>query len=90
MSKSKCKITEAFWVQDDYKLTFTISADRFLRNMVRAIVGTLIEIGKKKITNDDLIHIIESKNRAEAGVSAPAHGLFLCQVIYPDSIYLDL
>ena len=58
-----CKITEAYWTQEDTKLKFTITADRFLRNMVRAIVGTLINIGLEKITLTDFRKIIESKNR---------------------------
>ncbi len=67
-------------------LVFTISADRFLRNMVRSIVGTLIDVGKNKISVQDFYHIIEKKNRCSAGVSMPPQGLFLWQVKYP---YLD-
>lgn len=85
---NNCKITEAFWIVADHKLKFTISADRFLRNMVRAIVGTLLEIGKGKLTISDFITIIESKNRSNAGVSVPAQGLFLVNIEYPSSIYL--
>ena len=77
-----CKITEAFWKQENDTLVFTISADRFLRNMVRAIVGTLINIGLRKITIDDLKTVIESKDRKEAGFSVPAHGLFLTEIEY--------
>lgn len=77
-----CKITEAFWQHENDKLIFTISADRFLRNMVRAIVGTLINIGIGKITIADLKTIIESKDRKEAGFSVPAHGLFLTEIEY--------
>ena len=79
-----CKITEAKWVLEDHLLTFHISADRFLRNMVRAIVGTLLDIGVGKKTKQDFIDIIKSKNRSEAGLSVPAQGLFLTQVIYPN------
>lgn len=82
-----CHITEARWTKDDYKLVFTIKADRFLRNMVRAIVGTLIDIGKKKITLDDFKQIIDHKNRSDAGASVPAHGLFLEDIKYPQTIY---
>lgn len=77
-----CVIFEAYWKQENDQLIFTISADRFLRNMVRAIVGTLINIGLEKISLDDFIKIIESKKRSEAGFSVPAHGLFLTKVEY--------
>ncbi len=78
-----CKITEALWQKKGNQLIFTITADRFLRNMVRAIVGTLINIGQGKIEVAQLQKIIESKNRSEAGFSAPAHGLYLTQIKYP-------
>lgn len=80
---NNCKITEAFWEFKNQQLTFTISADRFLRNMVRAIVGTLLELGQKKISLDDFTKIIEAKDRSKAGVSAPPEGLFLTNIIYP-------
>jgi tRNA pseudouridine38-40 synthase len=79
-----CNITSASWKTIDNQLVFTISANRFLRNMVRAIVGTLLEIGQNKITIEDLKKIIKSKNRSEAGQSVPAHGLFLVKVEYPE------
>lgn len=78
-----CKITQAFWQCNGNQLVFTISADRFLRNMVRAIVGTLINIGLHKITIDDFTNIIASKDRSEAGFSVPAHGLYLTDIRYP-------
>ncbi|HKX87528.1 MAG TPA: tRNA pseudouridine(38-40) synthase TruA [Flavobacterium sp.] len=78
-----CKITEAYWRKDNNKLIFTITADRFLRNMVRAIVGTLVNIGLHKITKDDFIRIIESKDRKKAGFSVPAQGLFLTNIAHP-------
>jgi tRNA pseudouridine38-40 synthase len=78
-----CKITEAFWIKDKEELIFTITADRFLRNMVRAIVGTLVNIGLHKISQPDFIKIIEDRNRENAGFSVPAHGLFLTQIEYP-------
>lgn len=78
-----CKVIEAIWKRENHQLIFTITADRFLRNMVRAIVGTLILVGKHKITIDDFKNIIESKDRGEAGESVPAHGLFLAKVNYP-------
>ena len=77
-----CDVTEAFWVQKDNELTFHISANRFLRNMVRAIVGTLIDVGLKKISVEDFRKIIESKNRGNAGLSVPAKGLFLTNIKY--------
>jgi tRNA pseudouridine38-40 synthase len=78
-----CKISEAFWKKENNTLIFTITADRFLRNMVRAIVGTLVNIGLKKITKNDFIKIIESKSRKNAGFSVPAQGLFLTNITYP-------
>lgn len=77
-----CNITEAFWIQNDNQLTFHISANRFLRNMVRAIVGTLLDVGLEKISISDFKNIIESKNRSNAGLSVPAKGLFLTQIKY--------
>ena len=71
------------WEEENEKLIFTITADRFLRNMVRAIVGTLLELGKEKITLEDFKTIIESKDRSNAGLSVPAKGLFLYSVRYP-------
>lgn len=81
-----CKIKEAYWTQNENHLVFTITADRFLRNMVRAIVGTLINVGLGKLTLAGFIEVIESKSRKKAGFSVPAHGLYLTKVIYP---YLD-
>jgi len=83
-----CIIEKAEWKQENDELIFEITADRFLRNMVRAIVGTMINIGLGKIKVEDLIAIIESKNRSNAGYSVPAHGLFLTQISYPESIKL--
>ncbi len=77
-----CVISEAFWNKENDQLIFTISADRFLRNMVRAIVGTLINIGLEKITLEDFKSIIESKDRSKAGFSVPAHGLYLTRISY--------
>lgn len=78
-----CTISKAFWVKKEEQLVFTISADRFLRNMVRAIVGTMINIGQEKVSLQQFRAIIESKNRSKAGFSVPAHGLYLTQVTYP-------
>ncbi len=81
-----CTITKAYWKQEGGRLVFTIEANRFLRNMVRAIVGTLIEIGEEKIPIDNIHDIIESQDRGKAGYSVPAHGLYLIKVGYPQSI----
>ena len=83
MNTFNCKISEAHWKQSGNQLIFTITADRFLRNMVRAIVGTMINIGLGKIEVTALRTIIESKNRGKAGFSVPAHGLYLVKVRYP-------
>ena len=77
-----CTIFEAHWKQENDSLIFTISANRFLRNMVRSIVGTLVNIGLYKITLADFTAIIESKNRDKAGFSVPAHGLYLTKIEY--------
>ncbi|MCP4055376.1 MAG: tRNA pseudouridine(38-40) synthase TruA [Mesoflavibacter sp.] len=84
-----CDIKEAEFNIVEDELHFTIKADRFLRNMVRAIVGTLINIGVGKIEVADMHQIIKSKNRGEAGYSVPAQGLYLTAVEYPDSIKID-
>lgn len=78
-----CKIFQAEWVTEGEMLVFKIKADRFLRNMVRAIAGTLLEVGKGKLFLEDFRKIIEIKDRKAAGTSAPAHGLFLVDVEYP-------
>lgn len=77
-----CKITKAEWTITDDGIVFHISADRFLRNMVRAIVGTLLMVGKNEIEPEDVRNIIESKNRSNAGTSVPACGLYLTEVKY--------
>jgi tRNA pseudouridine38-40 synthase len=77
-----CKITKAEWVVNNDGIIFQISADRFLRNMVRAIVGTLLMVGKHEILSEDVSEIIESKNRSNAGTSVPACGLYLTEVKY--------
>lgn len=85
-----CKLMQAKWDVVDNELIFTIKADRFLRNMVRAIVGTLVNIGLNKMELEQLHDIIASKNRSEAGFSVPAHGLYLMHVEYPEHIkYLN-
>ncbi len=81
-----CKIFTAEWKIENNRLVFTIKADRFLRNMVRAIVGTLLDVGKGKVTLEDFRRIIEIQNRGAAGASVPAHGLCLTHVEYPENI----
>jgi tRNA pseudouridine38-40 synthase len=80
---NNCKIKRAEWVYKDNALVFYISADRFLRNMVRAIVGTCMMVGRKEIEPEGIREIIESKNRSNAGTSVPACGLYLTEVKYP-------
>jgi tRNA pseudouridine38-40 synthase len=88
-NNNNCKIFQAEWEGKNNMLVFTITADRFLRNMVRAIVGTLLDIGKGKITTDDFRKIIENKNRCDAGYSVPAKGLFLENIEYPKDLFLS-
>jgi tRNA pseudouridine38-40 synthase len=80
---NNCKISKTGWTIESDSITFQISADRFLRNMVRAIVGTLMMVGKKEIEPEAVRQIIESKNRSNAGTSVPACGLYLTEVRYP-------
>jgi tRNA pseudouridine38-40 synthase len=80
---NNCTISRAEWVYSDNCLVFHISANRFLRNMVRAIVGTLMQVGRKELEPEAIKTIIESKNRSNAGVSVPACGLYLTEVKYP-------
>lgn len=87
---NNCRILRAQWTQTgETEWTFVIQADRFLRNMVRAIVGTLFEVGSGKRSVDDFRRIIERRDRGAAGTSAPAHALFLEEVEYPDEIFLS-
>ena len=84
-----CDVREARWVQEtDTEAYFVITADRFLRNMVRAVVGTLFEIGRGKMTEAEFGDVIASHNRCKAGHSAPAEGLSLVEIIYPKNIYV--
>lgn len=82
-----CHIYHAEWTIKDHLLIFEIRANRFLRNMVRAIVGTLLEVGKGNMNLEEFKQVIESKNRCNAGNSVPAHALFLTKVNYPQSIF---
>lgn len=79
---NNCDVRHAEWSYENEFLVFTISADRFLRNMVRSIVGTLIEVGLNKKTTNDFCALIEKKDRKHAGASAPAKGLFLVDITY--------
>ena len=79
-----CKVTEARWIDDGGGCWhFVISADRFLRNMVRAVVGTLIEVGRHRLTLEQFKAVVEGKNRSNAGESMPGNALFLEDVKYP-------
>ena len=82
-----CKISYAHWDEEPGRLVFTIKADRFLRNMVRAIVGTLVPLGRGKLSISDFEGILEGKNRGLAGQSAPAHGLSLIEIEYPEALF---
>jgi tRNA pseudouridine38-40 synthase len=84
-----CDIKSAEWRSEGSSLVFYISANRFLRNMVRAIVGTLLEIGFKKKAVEDLESIIKSRDRCQAGFSVPAKGLYLTEIQYPQNIFID-
>ena len=79
---------KADWFLEGEELHFIIKADRFLRNMVRAIVGTMVQIGLGKLQVEDLHTIIKSKNRSEAGFSVPAHAFYLTKIEYPNDIKL--
>lgn len=81
-----CRIDHAGWKEEGHLLLFTIRADRFLRNMVRAIVGTLLDVGTGKITAEDFNRIIEARNRSKAGSSVPARGLYLIKITYPEPV----
>lgn len=85
---NNCKIHLAGWENTEDSMIFTIKADRFLRNMVRAIVGTLLDVGFRRIKLDGFRKIIENRNRSDAGTSAPAKGLFLTDVEYPAEIFI--
>lgn len=82
-----CKVKYVLWQTVNNELLFTIEANRFLRNMVRAIVGTLVAVGEQKISIAEFESIVESKNRENAGFSVPAHGLYLSTIKYPESIF---
>ena len=84
-----CDLTYAHWeVKENGHAVFTITADRFLRNMVRAVVGTLFEVGRGKMTIEQFAKVITQHTRTAAGDSAPAEGLYLTQIIYPEEIWV--
>lgn len=83
---NNCNVTKAEWTQQDNLLVFEISADRFLRNMVRAVVGTLVDVGKRKLSIESFKEIIASKDRGLAGASVQARGLFLVDIDYPEPV----
>jgi tRNA pseudouridine38-40 synthase len=82
-----CNIKQSFWEIREDRWVYIIEADRFLRNMVRAIVGTLLDVGRNKIDISQFITIIESRNRSKASTSASAKGLYLVDVKYPDNLF---
>ena len=82
-----CHLTHARWTQEGDLLVFTITSNRFLRNMVRSVTGTLLDVGRGKLSLDGLREIIERKDRCAAGVSMPPQGLFLTKVEYPEDIH---
>lgn len=83
VATNNCRVTYARWTEVNGMWVFTVTADRFLRNMVRAIVGTLVEVGRHKIGIDDFCKIIEKKDRCSAGTSMPGNALFLWNITYP-------
>ncbi len=82
-----CEIFTANWAVENDQLVFNVRANRFLRGMVRALVGTLLEVGKNKLTVDEFVSIIVAKDRTKAGRAVPPHGLYLTEVNYPETIY---
>lgn len=82
-----CHLSHAAWERNDDRLVFRVRADRFLRNMVRAMVGTLLQLGSGKLSAEGFSDIINARDRSAAGVSADAHGLFLTGVDYPETFF---
>jgi tRNA pseudouridine38-40 synthase len=87
VSNFNCTIHHAYWEQESNMLYFHIKANRFLRGMVRTIVGTLLEVGKGRMSIEEFTNIILAKDRKRAGISVPADALYLSEVIYPESVY---
>ncbi len=84
----RCDIKKAEWKSEGNRLYFYISANRFLRGMVRAVVGTLLDVGTGKTSIKDFQQIIKSRDRKKAGANVPAYGLYLMKVKYPSTVYL--
>ena len=84
-----CEVREARWEREGEAWVFVITADRFLRNMVRAVVGTLLQVGKGNLGPDAVKAIIKTRDRSEAGASVPAKGLYLTELVYPEGVYTD-
>jgi tRNA pseudouridine38-40 synthase len=84
-----CNVTEAYWDRNEDQIIFTIGANRFLRNMVRSIVGTMLQLGNGRITLEEFIKIIDARDRSMAGKSIESWGLFLTNVVYPDKIFIN-
>lgn len=85
-----CKVTQARWVRvDEDCWRFEITADRFLRNMVRAVVGTLLEVGRGRMDIEGFAAVIERRNRCAAGDSVPGNALSLVDIVYPEDLFLD-
>lgn len=85
----ECTITKAEWLSYRDEIVFKIKSNRFLRNMVRAVVGTILKVGLNKINLFEFSEIIKSRNRSKAGYSVPAHGLFLCEIEYEKKIFIN-
>lgn len=83
-----CAVTEAFWTPTEEGAFFQITANRFLRNMVRAVVGTLVEVGRGRMNLEEFREVVAARDRCAAGESVPAHGLYLWDVVYPPEIFL--
>ncbi len=84
-----CEVTEARWQDDGDQAVFYITANRFLRGMVRALTGTLLAVGFGKLSLDEFAAIIEAKDRRRAGQSVPPQGLYLCEVRYPEELFIN-
>ncbi len=84
-----CRIVSSHWTEEGGALVYTVSADRFLRNMVRALVGTMLDVGRGKLDAEDFQAVIAARSRGAAGTSAPPQGLFLTAVDYPDEVFED-
>ncbi len=90
VATNNCRIMQARWEQvSEYEWRFVIQADRFLRNMVRAVVGTLLEVGRGKMSVGEFCRVIEKKDRCSAGTSVPGHALFLVDVTYPEGVFVE-